>query len=312
MTETIEKKLPVADMNYEQLSAKFLEKKKIQIKPLVRTDGFIVSADKSGATGFDMTKKGFTLPTKSDGNYFDFLTPDEQEAFEKMLNLPKGSLSFYIKDRKKASESYWNPKSFSLQVSPEGVTLDLSKPLDNLKFRLTKVFKDKLIAPSWSERFNRGEYLFVVVDTDVLTADNLTKGDLKKKAWIAYGKIEAENKKMTDVLRLLGKNVAPNQVNNSDFLKSEIMKFIEDEEVGGARKFLDVVDNPMYQTQVLIMDSVVCKALEIKTKKPYTTYGFPGEGKIGDIMETVKFLEDPMNADLKLKLQAQVQAAKNK
>ena len=122
-----------AKLSISALKAKYLKDKKITIKPLVRTDGFITAVDKSGATGFEETKKMWTLPNKEDGSYLDFLNPEEQEAFEVMLGFPQGSLSFYIHDSKKRSESFWSAKKFSLKISPEGVQLDLSKPLDFLK-----------------------------------------------------------------------------------------------------------------------------------------------------------------------------------
>lgn len=304
----------VEKLSPSALKAKYLKDKKITIKPLVRTDGFITAQDKSGATGFEETKKLWTLPNKEDGSYVDFLDPEEQEAFEIMLGFPKGSLGFYIHDPKKRHESFWNAKKFSLKVSPEGITLDLSKPLDMLKYKLALELGSKYIAPSWAQRFDRGEYLFVILEEDVMQLEELKTGELQKQAWIKFGSIETSNKKMADVLRLAGKNVAANQYTNHDFLKNEVMKFIneKDNKIGGPKKFLDIVNDPSYDVKVLIQDAVKAGALVIVERKPKVTYGFPGGERIGDIFDTLKYLEDPMNADIKLKIQAQVKTAEGK
>lgn len=302
------------DLSVTALRAKYLKNKKITIKPLVRTDGFITAADKTGATGFEETKKLWTLPNKEDGSYLDFLNPEEQEAFEIMLGFPQGSLGFYIHDAKKRSESFWTAKKFSLKISPEGVTLDLSKPLDFLKYKLALALGEKYIAPSWNQRYDRGEYLFVILEEDVMQHEELKKGELQKNAWIKFGSIETSNKKLADVLRLAGKNVAANQMNNHDFLTNEVMKFINetDPKIGGPKKFLEILEDPSYETKVLIQDAVKAGSLIIVERKPKTTYGFPGGERIGDILDTLKYLEDPMNADIKLKIQSQVKAAEGK
>lgn len=302
------------DLSVSALRAKYLKNKKITIKPLVRTDGFITAADKTGATGFEETKKLWTLPNKEDGSYLDFLNPEEQEAFEIMLGFPQGSLGFYIHDAKKRSESFWTAKKFSLKISPEGVTLDLSKPLDFLKYKLALALGEKYIAPSWNQRYDRGEYLFVILEEDVMQHEELKKGELQKNAWIKFGSIETSNKKLADVLRLAGKNVAANQMNNHDFLTNEVMKFINetDNKIGGPKKFLEILEDPSYETKVLIQDAVKAGSLVIVERKPKTTYGFPGGERIGDILDTLKYLEDPMNADIKLKISAQVKAAEGK
>lgn len=303
-----------AKLSITALKAKYLKDKKITIKPLVRTDGFITAVDKSGATGFEETKKMWTLPNKEDGSYLDFLNPEEQEAFEIMLGFPQGSLSFYIHDTKKRSESFWSAKKFSLKISPEGLPLDLSKPLDFLKYKLALALGGKFIAPSWGQRFDRGEYLFVILEEDIMQHEELSKGELTKNAWIKFGSIETSNKRLSDVLRLAGKNVAVNQANNHDFLKNEVFKFINetDTKVGGPKKFLEILEDPYYETKVLIQDAVKAGALIIVERKPKVTYGFTGGERIGDIHDTLKYLEDPMNADIKLKIQSQVKVAEGK
>jgi len=277
-----------------------LIEKTIKIKPLVRTNSFITEANKDGATLFEGAKQEFLLPNNADGSWVAILDKTEQPYFEEQLGLAPNSLTFNVTNKEQRNKSFW--KNFGLKITSEGITLNLANPIDNLKWRIAKI-STKHIAPSWSERDQRGEYRFVILEEDVTNKETLNKTNIVKTAWVEYGKIEQNNTKMCNVLRLMDKRVAPDKANNTEFLQASLSAVID----VNPKLFLDIIKDEDMDLKTFIDDCVQAGLIK---KVARHTYKFP-EGDEKYTLDTLSaHLKDLENEFRLVKLKQQLANSK--
>lgn len=272
---------------------------KVRIEPLTKVTSIMENVAKDGAKGYAGTKQVFTLPTNSIGAWVEILDEKEREEYAKVFSRKPEELNFFEPDPNKRHLHFWN--KFTLEVSPEGLDLNMDNPIDRLKKKIAETIPQ--IAPSWSARYNRGEYRFVILEEDVQARENVSKVKVEQDMWKEYGKVEDVNSKLVNVLKLAGKNVSPQKINNSDYLKSEVTTFMKD----SPKEFLSIVRDEDFELKVLISDAIAAKAL---TKGAQNKYSLPTGDTIGTYTDLMVYLKDPENAPIKLKLDAQVRNAK--
>jgi hypothetical protein len=276
---------------------------KVRVEPLTKLTSLMENAAKDGAKGYAGTKQVFTLPTTETGAWVEILDKDggdtEKTKFAKALGRKAEDLNFFEPDPNKRHTHFWS--KFEVILNPNGIELNMANPVDELKRKVLEV--SKFVAPSWSERHNRGEYKFVILEEDVQAKESLSRSNKIKNGWIEYGKIQESNSKLVNVLKLAGKNVTPQKANHSDFLQAEVSKLVEE----NPTEFLSIVTDGDFDLKVLISDAVVVKSL---LKIAHGKYTLPEGDVIGNYEETLQYLKDPNNAPVKLKIQAQIIAAK--
>ena len=272
---------------------------KVRIEPLTKTTSIMENVAKDGAKGYEGTKQVFTLPTTSIGAWVEILTDKEKEEYAKVFSRKPEELNFFEPDPSKRHLHFWN--KFLLEITPEGLTLDMNNPIDKLKKKLAEVIPQ--IAPSWSARYNRGEYRFVILEEDVEARETISKAKVEQDMWKEYGKVEDVNSKLVNILKLAGKNVSPQKTNNSDYLQAEVTKFMKD----SPKEFLSIVKDEDFNLKVLIADSIAARAL---VKGAQNKYSLPTGDVIGTYTDVLVYLKDPENAPIKMKLEAQVLNAK--
>lgn len=271
-----------------------LQNKKVKVIPVKRDNG-IFTKDHDGYFMFTDTKFSVDLPISAKtGQRKAILTKEEQELFEQELNLEKGSMSFYHKDK-----GYWT--TFRVTLDKEGRTLDLSQPIDYLSWLVLK--EQKTIAPSRKEMFNSGEYKFALVDEDEDIKTTNNKLELMKQVYKHFGKIEDSPKKMQNVLRLYGKYT---DNLNPEFLKAEIQKLIDKD----ADEFVKIMSDVKFNTKVTIEKALKIRAVERTASKGYALKGGDLIGRT--LQETVEWFENPINNDIVLKINAQIQNSEDK
>lgn len=231
----------------------------------------------------------YRLPRHQNGSYLKFLTNEELEAFEELLQYNKGDLSFY-----KRENNFW--AKFSVELDKSGVTLDHNEPIEALKIRLLQIQSE--VAKSWKERLNNpGEYWFALVDEDVEVQDKLNLAQLKAKAYRLLSKIDGSNQKMINTLKVLGKTPSPDA--KVDWLYTELATIIEQVQPMKGMKtihdFIEVREDENFDLKVFIKDAINIGEIE----KRGTIYSLAGGDKIGGSLdEAVAYFRDKANSDI--------------
>ena len=265
--------------------------KKIRVEPVLkRHQRSMFPAGHDGEFMYSGCRRGYPLPLDIKRNQLmTILTKEEQSFFEKELDMNPGDLSIY-----KKKDNFWH--KFYVYIDKNGLTLHLSDPIDNLRWRVLKVCPE--VAPSWDERNNSAEFIFALVDEDYLINDEVKKSDKLKRAYKFFGSIENSAEKMRNFLVVYGKKPPLNA--KMDFLKSEISKIIEFNIDG----FLAISEDKNFEMKLFI-DS--CLEIGALYKEGRTKVALPGGDIIGNTMdETIEFLRNKKNSDIYATLKAKL------
>lgn len=295
-----------------------LPKKIVYIKPIIKKGNWL-NEGHSGNFMYDNAKLIVTVPVSADtGELVDPLTKEEREFFESKelsgLDFNKGDLSVYKKTNQRTGDyNYWHIFEYRI-IKNQGIVtdkteldrLDLSKPMDYLKFKLLMANSGfgGIVAPSWDARFDQGTYRIALVDSDYEEETSASKLDKKAEAYAFAKKISKSHTKMFEFLSvywLENKNAKRPSIDSSvDWLKAEINKLIED----NLDEMLNVM-NSNYEEKLIIHNGMKCGAL----RRVGTTFMFADGTPIGNsIMEAILYLRDERHNEEKLRLIAQIEA----
>lgn len=281
---------------------KFLEDRKVILRPVTKPGG-MNPAGHDGEFMYSGTEVHFILPYNiRKGRLETILNKEEERFFEDLLD---ENLSIHAK-----KDNFWN--TFAVKVRKDdklmshGIEFDLSDPIDNLRWRLLKL--QKYVAPSWKERFNRGEYQFALVDADEIVESKARMADKRKEAYMFLGKIDGSTAKMRNFLRVYGQN--PSENAKSDFLKAEIDKLIDNKTT--INDVLSIINDEDYDMKLFIEDAVDCGAMLKKERK----YFLQGGDAINENDPSLKGTVDQMNIykrdtdDIYLRIDTQIKNVK--
>lgn len=228
---------------------KILEKKRIKVKPIVRSRPFLRKGH-DGEFMYTGCRRVYGLPYDSKRRSFfnPFLDDTEQALFEKALNQPVGALNLYDLKSK-----FWG--SFTFSLDKEGLDLDLMNPSDALIYRIIKV--NPKFAKSEAER-DVPECEYMIVDADAEEQQITFKAEIKDKAMDYMHSIKKSKKKMYETLRLLGKK--PDIDASSDWYKTELYKILDQSGnvpgVTGVKQFLEVMEDTTAETKMFVLNAI--------------------------------------------------------
>ena len=279
------------NINATTESVNYLINKKVKVVPVIRNGGWLPE-DHDGAFMYTGCFLETCLPVDSRRKQLvQILTRDEQAFFEKELFLKPGDLSIYKKE-----DNYWH--SFRIKLDKEGLSLDLADPIDNLKWRVLVV--EPRVAPSWEQRYASGAYTFAIKDEEIETEARYVKGSRRKDAYKFFGKIENNEEKMRNVLRVYGSDPGPKVKRKT--LYNKIDELIEDDRT--LDKILAVFNDPHFEMKIFIEEAIRCGAIE----KKETRYYLPGGDKIGGTqLQAIDWLKDGLNQEVYLKIKNQIE-----
>lgn len=268
------------------------QNKKVKVRPIERFNG-VYDKSHDGHFMYTQAEMSLSLPIDASRNQLkQILSPEEQIAYEKKLQLKEGDMSFYKKDNE-----FW--AKFRVKLTKEGLDLDLNDPMDMLKFKVLKA--NRSIAPSASARLDDAAYKFYIEEEDTILTEKSKKADVTISAYKHFGKIEDSLSKMKNVLKLAGKTNIPKNA-DVNFLKVEIEGLIKED----ANAFVDLV-NDKFEIKCFIEDALECRAIEKVGRIGYKMKGVDDGEKFADgLNDAIEFFENAHNQDLFLKVKAQI------
>ena len=267
---------------------------KVKIKPIIKPTPFIPNTNHVAAFLAPNAKNRFSVPINQTGYYVDILDEREKDYFESQesgLSLEKGDLSVYKKEN-----NFW--EKFELILGKEEVILDLSNPIDYMKYKLILFLKNYFCFSS--DKINtRASYKYLVIDLNQEIEKQSNDFDLKTEAYIRFAELKTSRKKMLDFLKLIGKSFTSNV--SDDVMKSEIAKFIESK--NGAKQFIEILSDPNYEYKVLFRDALRIAEI-VRKDKIYYTKDLRELGRNEE--EVIEFLSNPINQEIFIELQHKV------
>ena len=233
---------------------KYLRNVEVKVKPIVRGRAFFPKGH-DGEFLYSGCTNRLTLPySYSKRSYVNIFENDEErEFFEKALNKAPGALTIY--DR---NNDYWG-KEFFVELDKNTYTINLNDPIGMLEYKVLLANKDK-IAPTWAERNLNPGYKWAIVSSEQEDDDHYKLAAKNERAMELFFKIKSSNKKMYDVLRLLGKKPVKNSIDNTRWLKTQLDTIINQKErIAGSPNiddFIKAVEDPFFSEKVFVFDAM--------------------------------------------------------
>jgi len=283
----------------------YLQKKTVYLKPVVRGGKMITAPEHIAYFQMEGANNWFQLPQDPVTGVLinPFVSEEEKAFFEWKLDVNLGV------NRKK--DNFWHTffvkviKDFNLMH--EGYKFNLADPLDNLRWRVTKL--QSMTAPDWESRLNRGEYRFALVDEGYTEDLEETTTNKTIEAYTYLGSMQNSTKEMRDFLGvyyLEKKDMkAVPEDSDKEWLKKEVGKVITSE----LDLFLKIKSDPKAKIKNFILQSIRAGAI---TKSARNKYDIPGEGVSYTYEELVDYLTkaEEIKDDIYLKMAAQIKMHK--
>lgn len=292
-------------MTKEEAIAKgYLENRIVYLKPSPRKGKMVTEVNHIAYFMYEGASINFVLPYENNRKVLvnPFKDSEERKFFEQELAV---DLNPY-----KTQENFWFKFRVTFTKSPismnEGLKLDLSDPLDNLRYRVVKC--NDIVAPSWEQRTDKPSYKFALVDEHY--EEEKASSDLKiyEEMFTFYGSIKNSTKKMKDFLNvyiLETKQLKdiPEEA-DSKFLQREIKNVMDTDKNG----FLRVAHDKDYDIKLFINKAVKAGAID---KHGVNSFSIPGIGTKWGLLEMVNYLKvlKKNTDDTYLRIEAQIQMA---
>lgn len=276
-----------------------LPNKTIMVKPNVNNPGWIKDPRHQAFFLVEGATKRYMVPVKKDGGLVNVLTDEEKDFLEKALHMESNGLSIY----KKPDDNFWTQSEAIVEIGKDPLILDLSNPLQYIKWKILLANKDH-IAPSVRNIKDKRTYKYYIEDKEDLNKIKTEEAQLNTKVWTAFGKISQSKKSLLDMMyaysvlgRRFEKYAKLNEDSALDFLQGQLADIISSD----VEMFLELIDDPLLDTRVLVGKSIQNNSLERKGEKYYIT-GDPTP--IGNnLKETCEYLNSDRNQDLRLTLE---------
>lgn len=193
-----------------------------------------------------------------------------------------------------------------IRLSKDPLQLDLNDPYDYVTFKVLLTNSDK-ICPDYGLLKTSQTYKYYVEDEDQVAEVKAKDSNKSMRTWIAYGEMKEDRNKLIGFLKVYS------QFTNKSFMAFNVttsskLALIQAKVVDVINEnndvFLKIVENPSYDTILLVAEAVENREIEIRDKK-YFHKG--GTDKIADtLMGVVDYLNAPINQELKLLLETTI------
>jgi hypothetical protein len=274
--------------------------KKVTIA-LVKKSQSSLHKDENTGTLITGGAKSFMVPVDKRGNIVNPLTTDEQNYFESLLGIdlnPYNDTKSNFWSSKKAMVILRKP---TYNTDSANLVLDLSKPYDYIYYKIALI--SPRVSPTYAQRFDKGDYEFVILDGDVELEEELsytTKEDAVQEYLLRN---KNSKKKLFDLLRIYGIEKANKQVNfdNSvEWIYNELKKSSRKKSEIDKLYILVSLGEKDISSKIFIADCVTMGLLE----KRGFEYRLSGGDKISNNEdEAIRWFEDKRNASVKARFE---------
>jgi len=220
----------------------------------------------------------------------------EKEFFEKELGAD-------LNPTLPQNENFWRTdRRGRVVITKEGVTLNLSLPLDMLKYKIL-LSNRMLISPSYEDRKLKATYEFMIVDESKVTSKKLEEASLKAQAYVKFAEITNSKTATIGFIKSLGRTIPATAT--EEWLKSEVLNIVENNPI----YFLEIVNHPQYQEKIFIQEAVEAGAIIRKGEKRYT---LDNGIELGDLTDVINYLTNPEYQEVRLRIKAKIDLTKRK
>jgi hypothetical protein len=220
----------------------------------------------------------------------------QKEFFEKELGVD-------LNPTLPSDKNFWrSDRRGRVILTKEGITLNLNHALDMLKY-LILISNKMLISPSYDERTLKATYEFMIVDEHKVINQKLEEAELKAEAYVKFAEITNSKKATIGFIKSLGRTIPATAMSDEKWLKNEVLTVVEN----SPKYFLEIVNHPQYNERIFVQEAIEAGAIIRKGEKRYT---LDNGAELGDLTDTVNYLLNPDNQEVKLRIKGKVELAK--
>ncbi len=172
------------------------------------------------------SKVQYTVPLLRSGGFADVLTKDEKKYLEYKLGLEANALSVHNR-----TNNFWddaNEHGIGRVTLIKGDNpLDLSKPIDYIKYKILLANKDN-VAPSIQALRDKPKatYRFVIINENDTAKAATAKVSLKAQAYMEFGKLNEDKDKMRVIIETIDGRPT-SEDSKIEYLQGKIGELIE-------------------------------------------------------------------------------------
>lgn len=299
----------------------FLQDRVISVKP-VESSGkwstLLVQGQerKKDPFMYNKTKRSYQVPLNSEikgGGVKVILDDQRRVKIQKyMESFPNGmtqkeffekELGVDLNTTLPADKNFWRSDRRSRVIlTKEGTTLNLNRSLDMLKY-LILMSNRLLVSPSYDERTLKATYEFMIVDEHKVTSQKLEEANLKAQAFVKFAEVTNSKAAIVGFIKSLGRTIPATAT--EDWLKGEVLTVLEN----SPTYFLEIVNHPQYNERIFVQEATEAGAIIRKGDKRYV---LDNGAELGDLTDTINYLSDPENQEVKLRIKAKIELAQKK
>jgi hypothetical protein len=187
-------------------------------------------------------------------------------------------------------------------LTKEGTTLNLNLSLDMLKY-LILLSNKMLVSPSYDERVLKATYEFMIVDEHKVTSKKLEEASVKAQAYVKFAEVTNSKAATIGFIKSLGRTIPATAT--EDWLKGEVLNIVD----SNPTYFLEIVNHPQYNERIFVQEAIEAGAVIRKGEKRYT---LDNGSELGDLTDTINYLLNPDNQEVKLRIKAKIDLAQRK
>jgi len=239
------------------------------------------------------------LPAKklNNGQFANVLSDNEKLELEVLMQMEKNALSVY-----KKADNYWS--DIKIRLTKEGAYFNLSDPEEFIKVKVLGSYTD-FIADSLAQynEKKKATYKFIIVRANEEDVTFNKEIDIKKQAYILFGKIEDSQKSMEDFLSMVKIKVAAES--SKDWLKSQVGKYLEEK----PKDFLAILNDRDYAIKIVIKKAVNAKVIRVSGGLYQTSEGenIAHKNQKPTLVNVIKFLNSSDGQDIRMLIESKLE-----